>query len=356
MTARLARAPLALAALLATTAVFAATPSTSVLVSGAVDHPTTYSAATLDALPAVTQTDTFASGTTPQTHTYTGPTLWNVLNATGIQTTPGVKNDILDRYVLATGTDGYRVVFSLGELNPSFGNRADLVATKETAGGKTAPLSGDGLARVTAPGDVKGGRYVSNLASLDVRASGSTTHGTGGGPSDHFTVDGAVTHGQSFDLAALKALPSITETVGGVTYTGVSLWDLLDAQAGIVTDPAVKNDILDKFVVATGSDGYKTLISMGEIDPAFGNQPDIVAYAADGQPLGANGFARLVLPGDAKAGRWVSNLVDLQVFSAASTVPEPTNIALLLAGLGAIALARRRPRVTRTPAPASALA
>jgi DMSO/TMAO reductase YedYZ molybdopterin-dependent catalytic subunit len=355
MTARLALAPLALAAALATVPAHAAPPSTAIAVTGAVDHPTTWSAAALNALPQVTQTDTFASGTTPQTHTYTGPALWNVLSAAGIQTAPGVKNDILDRYVLATGTDGYRVVFSLGELNPSFGNRPDLLATQETIAGKTAPLTGDGLARVTAPGDIKGGRYVSNLASLAVRASGSTTKGTGGGSSDHFTVDGAVAHGLSLDLAALKALPTVTETVGGITYTGVSLWDLLDAQAGIVTDPAVKNDILDKYVVATGSDGYKTLISMGEIDPAFGNQPDIVAYAADGQPLGANGFARLVLPGDVKAGRWVSNLVDLQVFSAAA-VPEPTNVALLLAGLGTLALARRRTRGTRTPAPASALA
>jgi DMSO/TMAO reductase YedYZ molybdopterin-dependent catalytic subunit len=350
MTARSAPATLALAVALATLSGVApaASPSTAVVVTGAVDHPTSFNAAALNALPAVTQTDTFASGGTPQTHTYTGPTLWNVLNATGIQSTPGVKNDILDRYVLATGTDGYRAVFSLGELNPAFGNRADLVATQETIAGKTAPLTGDGVARVTAPGDVKGGRYVANLASLDGRASGSTTTGTGGGPSDHFGVDGAVAHGKTFDLAALKALPAVTETVGGVTYTGVSLWDLLDAQAGIVTDPAVKNDILDKYVVATGSDGYKTLISMGEIDPDFGNQPDIVAYAADGQPLGANGFARLVVPGDAKAGRWVSNLVDLQVFSAASTVPEPANLALLLAGLGAVALAR--PRVTRASA------
>ena len=55
--------------------------------------------------------------------------------------------------------------------------------------------------------------------------------------------------------------------------------------------------------------------------------------------LAANGFTRLVLPGDVKAGPWVSNLVDLQVFSA-TTVPAPTKLALV----------RRRPRVTRAPA------
>ena len=169
--------------------------------------------------------------------------------------------------MLATGSDGYRVVFSMGELSPAFGNRPDLVATQETIAGKTAPLAADGLARATAPGDAKGGRYVSNLASLSVRASGSTTTSSGGGHSDHLAVDGAVVHAGSFDLAALKALPATTETVGGVTYTGVSLWDLLNGRAGIVTDPAVKNDILDKYVVATGSDGYRTLLSMGRDRP-----------------------------------------------------------------------------------------
>ncbi len=339
MSLRLVLAPLALAAALSAGTAALAAPSISVAVGGAVDNPATLGASALQALPQVTQNDTFTSGTSGQTHTYTGPTLWSVVSAAGVQTTPGVKNDLLDRYVLATGTDGYRVVFSMGELNPAFGNRPDLLATQETIAGKTAPLATDGLARVTAPGDVKAGRYVSNLASLTVRASGSTTTGTGGGPSSHFLVDGAVAHGGSFDLAALQALPAITETVGGVTYTGVSLWDLLGG-AVIVTDPAVKNDILAKFVVATGSDGYKTLLSLGEIDPAFGNQPDLVAYAADGQPLGANGFARLVVPGDAKAGRWVSNLVDLQVFSAAP-VPEPASALLLLAGAGLLARARR---------------
>ena len=346
MTLRLARAPFALAALLAGAHALAAGPSTSVVVSGAVDHPTTYTAATLNALPQITQTDAFSSGTTPQTHTYTGPTIWNAISATGVQTAPGVKNDILDRYVLATGTDGYRVVYSMGELDPAFGNRADLVATQETIGGRTVPLTGDGFARSTAPGDVKGGRYVSNLASLTVRASGSTVAATGGGPSKQFSVTGAVVNGMTFDLAALKALPTITETVGGTTYVGVSLWDLLNTTTGIVTDPAVKNDVLDKFVVATGSDGYKALISMGEIDPAFGDQPDLVAYEADGALLDTNGFARLVVPGDAKAGRYVSNLINLQVFSAAS-VPEPANVAMLLAGLAGLGAFARVPRRAR---------
>ncbi|MNS96455.1 Oxidoreductase molybdopterin binding domain protein [compost metagenome] len=108
----------------------------------------------------------------------------------------------------------------------------------------------------------------------------------------------------------------MTRTVGANTYTGVSLWDLINA-AGIQTAAAVKNDLLGFYLVATGSDGYRAVISLAEISPDFGNQPDIVAYAMNGAPLTANGFARLVIPNDTKAGRYVSNLVALDVVSAA---------------------------------------
>ena len=320
--------------------VAAAGPSTQVQVSGAVTSPKTYSLTGLQALPAITQTDVFLAGATPQTHTYTGASLWGVLDASGIVVNAN-KNDVLDRYVLATGSDGYKVVFSLGELNPNFGNRPDLLAYSELVNGTPTLLGADGFARVTAPGDVKGGRYVSNLVDLDVRSSGSAQVGTGGGLSSQFAVTGAVGASKTFDLAALQALPTITRVVGAVTFTGVSFWDLLTSAVGIPQDPLVKNDVLGKYVVATGSDGYKSVFSLGELDPEFGNQPDLIAFSTNGSSLGADGFARIVVPGDVRAGRWVSNLVSLEVFSAAA-VPEPATYALMLAGLAALGVAAKR--------------
>jgi hypothetical protein len=82
---------------------------------------------------------------------------------------PAVHIDQLNQLVVATGSDGYRVVYSLGELSPTFGARPSIVAYAETIGGVSQGLGDDGFARTTAPGDLRGGRYVSNLVSLDVR-------------------------------------------------------------------------------------------------------------------------------------------------------------------------------------------
>jgi len=325
----------------------AVTPSTQVSVQGDVRHARRYDLAGLQALPAVTQTVSFGSGSGPQNHTYTGTSLWGVLDAAGIKTDPDLKNDILGKYVLATGTDGYRVAFSMGELNPGFGNRTDLLAYAETINGVSAPLSTDGVARVTAPGDVKGGRYVSNLASLAVGSAAPTVKGAGG-VSTQFSVSGDVTHTMNFDLAALKALPIIHATVGSTTYTGASFWDLLNSTVGLATKAAVKNDLLGMIIVATGSDGYKAAFSLGELSPDFGHQPDLIAYEANGVPLSDNGFARIIVPNDIRGGRAVSNLVGLDVFHAVAPVPEPSSMALGLLGLTTIGWKLRQRRGSRS--------
>jgi uncharacterized protein with beta-barrel porin domain len=293
----------------------AAQVSTNFTVSGDVTAPQTFNFATLSALPSITETDMFLSGTTPTTATFAGPSIWNLLNTTvGIRTNSAVKNDTLRQVILATGSDGYQVLYSMGELNPSFGGSSaipPLVADLENG----VPLTTDGFARTTAPLDVKGGRYDSNLTSLYVIHAPTQTATFSGGTTTQFTVTGNVTTPATYNMATLSALPSTTITVGGNSYAGVNLWTLLSA-SNVVTNPTIKNNILTDYVVATGSDGYQAVISLGEIDPSFGNQPDLIAYYLNGGSLGANGFARLVVPNDVKQGRWVSNLINLELFDS----------------------------------------
>jgi DMSO/TMAO reductase YedYZ molybdopterin-dependent catalytic subunit len=285
-------------------------------VSGDVNATTNFTLAQLQSMPATTQTVSFASGSGAQTHTYTGTSLWTLLNQVGIKTNAAIKNDVLAKYVIATGSDNYRSLFAMGEVSPDFGNRGNEVVYAETLNGTSAALnSTDGPLRITAPGDVKGGRYVSNLVKLEVRTAVSTVTATGGGASTQFQLSGAISKPATFNLAALQALPAVTRTVGTATYTGVSLWDLINA-AGIQTNAGVKNDLLGFYVIATGTDGYRVILSLAELSPDFGNQPDIVAYAQNGAGLPGTGFARLVIPNDGKAGRYVSNLIALEVVSA----------------------------------------
>jgi len=291
-------------------------PEPTVEVGGAVDSPASYTVAELAARPATTMAVTYASGSGEQTRTYTGANLWSLLSDSGLQTDPSRRNDLNSRYVLATGSDGYRAVFSLGELDPSLGNRESLVAYATVIDGQSQPLpESDGPFRVTAPGDVKGGRYVSNLIRLDVRASGATAEGSGGGLSPSFRVSGAVLTEASFDIDALRGLAATTVTVGTDEYKGVSLWALLD-HLKLRLPEDIKNPTLSMYAVATATDNYRALLSLGEVDPGFGNNGTIVAYEINGQELDRNGMARLVVPGDLRRSRSVSNLIAIEVLVA----------------------------------------
>jgi hypothetical protein len=281
-----------------------------------------------DLTPVTTQTVTYTAAGVPVSDTYTGISLWNLLTDAGGVTVTTAKNDILAKYVVATGSDGYKAVFSAGEIDPNFGAQPVMVAYADAAG-QLGPHGSDGLARMVVPGDIAGGRYVSDLVSLQVESLPEPGPGGAGGIADQLTLSGKVADPGIVSPASLAALnQSMTETATYVagstpvtdTYTGVSLWTLIQ-DAGLLTDPAIKNDLLRYAVVATGSDGYRAIISLGEIDPAFGNQPDLIAYADTGGQLGPGGAAgalRLIVPGDHFGGRYVSNIVSLQVIDGTS--------------------------------------
>ncbi len=345
MTAR-ARWALSLAVLAVQAGPALATPTSSFTVAGAVDRPVTLALPDLQALPGQTAAVTYGTGRGPVSASFTGPTLWSVLGQAGLTPVPAARNSTLRNVVVATGSDGYAAAFSGGELDPRFGGSR--VPTLVAYAQDGQPLGADGFARAVVPGDAAGGRYVSNLAQLDVVQAPSNPS-RGGGTSVSFTLSGLVATPGTYYAATLAALPATTESVtytaGGrpvsASFTGVSLWTLLTA-VGLVADPAVKNAELRQYVLATGSDGYEATFSLGELDPRFGGggAADLVAYAQDGQPLGADGFARLVVPGDLGGGRYVSNLVSLQVLDA-TVVPEPGSLALVLAGLTGAVLRRR---------------
>lgn len=75
------------------------------------------------------------------------------------------KSDLLRHVVLVTGSDGYQVAFSLGELHPTLGNGRVLVAW-EREGKPLAPERG--MAQLLVPNDVRRGRSLHQVARITV--------------------------------------------------------------------------------------------------------------------------------------------------------------------------------------------
>jgi len=98
-------------------------------------------------------------------------------------------------------------------------------------------------------------------------------------------------------------------------YSGVPVSDLLvrvDAPLGKL----LHGKALALYVVAEGSDSYKAVYSLAEIDPSFHSGDVIVADAMNGQPLGKDGPYKLVNTEDKHPARWVRNLASLSVLPA----------------------------------------
>jgi len=96
---------------------------------------------------------------------YEGVWLHEILRKAGVPLGEQLRGRALTTYVLAEALDGYQVVFSIGELDPSFADNQILVADK--ANGK--PLFGDdGAFRIVAPREKRAARSVRMLTKLEV--------------------------------------------------------------------------------------------------------------------------------------------------------------------------------------------
>ena len=96
---------------------------------------------------------------------YEGVWLHDVLKKAGVPQGSELRGKALTSYVIASAQDGYQVVFSLGELDPSFIDNEILLA--DTANGK-ALFGAQGRFRLVVPKDKPGARSVRMLTKLEV--------------------------------------------------------------------------------------------------------------------------------------------------------------------------------------------
>ncbi len=129
-------------------------------------------------------------------------------------------------------------------------------------------------------------------------------------------VTGKVEHALHLSLADLRAMPPghVTATqVSGhgpvpLDCTGVPLTALLE-KAGLALG-AAKNARLAHSVLITADDGYAVALSLGELDPDYGNANALIATDCNGKPEES---PRLVVPSDKHGGRAVRGLVSIDV-------------------------------------------
>jgi DMSO/TMAO reductase YedYZ molybdopterin-dependent catalytic subunit len=97
---------------------------------------------------------------------YSGVPIFDILQQAGVTVGKELKGENLTKYMLVRSSDGYEVVFSLAELDPSFTNRIVILA--DTKDGK--PLAdGVGPFRLVVPDENKPARSALEVTHLIIR-------------------------------------------------------------------------------------------------------------------------------------------------------------------------------------------
>ena len=132
------------------------------VVKGDIPKTLTLTAADLAAMPRAKAMIPDQDGTEVE---YEGVALAEILKRAGAPSGSQRRGDALASYVLASAHDGYRVVFTLAEVDASFANEKILIADQRD--GK--PLfEYQGPFRLVCPGDKAGARSVRMLEALEI--------------------------------------------------------------------------------------------------------------------------------------------------------------------------------------------
>lgn len=124
----------------------------------------------------------------------------------------------------------------------------------------------------------------------------------------------------SLSQSEFAALPHTTVTVfnghskKNETYSGVPLNALL-AKLGVPQGEAVRKELFMTGVIAEGTDGYKALYSIAEVDPTIHTGQILVADTLDGKPIGADGAFKMISTEEKRPARWVRNLDKISVIT-----------------------------------------
>jgi hypothetical protein len=118
--------------------------------------------------------------------------------------------------------------------------------------------------------------------------------------------------------ADLEALPHVRVTAsehssGPVNFEGVTLKSVLE-KAGVTFGESMKGKRLSNCLLVEVDDGYRAVIALPELDPAFTDKQTLLAFLRDGKPLGdKEGPYRIVIPDEKRMARWVRQVTTLKI-------------------------------------------
>ena len=116
----------------------------------------------------------------------------------------------------------------------------------------------------------------------------------------------------------LETLPHIKVTAaehssGPVNFEGVTLKSVLE-KAGVAFGESMKGKRLTNCLLVEAADGYRAVIALPELDPAFSDKQALLAFLRDGKPLGEKeGPYRIVIPDEKRKARWVRQVTTLKI-------------------------------------------
>jgi hypothetical protein len=136
-------------------------------------------------------------------------------------------------------------------------------------------------------------------------------------PSQQITIQAEGGKQTVMTRAGIEALPHTKITTGAgdasTTFEGVSLNAVLE-KAGISFGELVRGERLASCLLVEAADGYRVVVALPEIDPAFTDKPIVLAFIKNGNPLDEKeGPYRIVIPDEKRMARWVRQVTTLKI-------------------------------------------
>jgi hypothetical protein len=117
--------------------------------------------------------------------------------------------------------------------------------------------------------------------------------------------------------ADIEALPHVKVQASAhdvsAAFEGVAVKAVLE-KAGVAFGQALRGKRLASCLLVEAADGYRVVIALPEMDPAFADKQIMLAFLKDGKPLDPKeGPYRIVIPDEKRPARWIRQVTTLKI-------------------------------------------